>query len=84
MARIAEVSTIPTIMHTEVLSVSRAEVISVSVVVAMCAMDVPSMSTTIGSVKMRTSKVEIVTMRVTEVDSEVPISSLPIEWTIEI
>jgi hypothetical protein len=84
MTRIAEVSTIPAVMHTEVLSVSWTEVVSVSVVVATSAMDVPSMSTTVSSIEVRTSEVEEITMWIYTIYSKVPISSLPIQWTVEI
>ena len=84
VARIAEVTTIPAIMHTEVLSVSRTEVASVVVVVAMCTMQVPSMSTTICSIEVRTSEVEVVTMWIYAVDAKVPVSCLPVQWAIEV
>ena len=84
VARIAEVTTIPAIMHTEVLSVSRTEVTSVVIVVAMCAMQVPGMSTTICSIEVRTSEVEEITMRIYTVDAKVPVSSLPVQWAIEV
>jgi hypothetical protein len=84
VTRVAEVSTIPAVMHTEVLSASGTEVVSVSVVVTTSAMDVPSMSTTVGCIEVRTSEVEEVTMWIYAIYSKVPISCLPIKWTIEI
>jgi hypothetical protein len=84
MARIAEVATIPAIVHSKVLSVGRTEMASVAIVVTMCAMQVPSMSTTICSIEVRTSEVEEVTMWIYAVDAKVPVSSLPIQWAIEV
>jgi hypothetical protein len=45
---------------------------------------VPSMSTSIGYIEMRTTEVEVVTMWIASIDAEVPISSLPPQWAIEI
>ena len=47
-------------------------------------MGVPGMSTAIGGIEVRTSEVEVVTMWITEIDSEMPVTSLPVKWTIEI
>ena len=84
VAWVAIVTTIPAIVHTYMLSVWGTEVISESVVVSMASMTVPSMTTTIGSVEVRTSKVEVVTVWVTTVDTEVPVTSLPVQRTIEV
>ena len=84
MTRVAEVSTIPSIMHPEVLSASRTEVVPVSVVVTTSAMDVPSMPTTVGCIEVRTTEVEEVTMWIYAIYSKVPITCLPIKWTVEI
>ena len=80
----AEVTTIPAIVHSKVLSVGRTEMTSVVVVVAMCTMQVPGMSTTICSIEVRTSEVEEITMWIYAVDAKVPVSSLPVQWAIEI
>ena len=84
MTRIAEIAAIPTIVHTEVLSANRTEVLSASIVVAMSAMNVPGMSTTIGCIEVWASEVEVIAMRIAAIDTEVPVTSLPIEWTVEV
>ena len=84
MTRTPEITTVPAVVHTEVLSVNRAEVVSAAIVVAVCTMQVPSVSAAIGCIEVRTSKVEVVTMRITAIDAEVPVACLPIEWTIEL
>ena len=56
----------------------------VSVIVTISTMNVPSVSTAIGGIEVRTSKEEIVTMRITAIDAEVPVTCLPVEWAIEI
>ena len=84
VVRIAIVTTVPTIVHAYVLSVWSAEVIPASVVVTMTSVTMPSMSAAIGSVEVRTSEVEVVTVWVTTVDTEVPVTSLPIQWTVEV
>lgn len=80
----AEVTTIPAIVHAEVLSVRRTEVLPVSVVVTMSPMNVPGMSTTIGGIEVWTSEEEIVTMRITAINAEVPVACIPVEWAIEV
>ena len=71
-------------MHTYVLSVWGTEVISVSVIIAMASMTMPSMGASIGGVEGRTSEKEVVTVWVTKIYTEVPVSCFPIQWTVEI
>jgi hypothetical protein len=79
-----EVTTIPTVVHAEVLSVGGTVVVAVTVIVAVSAKSVPGMGTTIGDIEVRTSEVEIVTVRITGIDAEVPVTSVPVQRTIEI
>ena len=79
-----EVTTIPTVVHAEVLSVGGTVVVAVTVIVAVSANSVPGMGTTIGDIEVRTSEVEIVTVRITGIDAEVPVTSVPVQRTIEI
>ena len=80
----AEVTTIPAVVHAEVLSVRGTEVVAVPVVVASSAYSVPGMGTTIGIVEVRTAEIEVVTIRIAGVDTEVPVTSFPVKRTIEI
>ena len=64
---IAEVTTIPAVVHTEVLVSGGTEVLSVVIVVPMSTMHVPGMSATIGSIESRTSEIEVVTVRITAI-----------------
>ena len=66
------------------LSSWRTEVLSVTIVVAMSSMNVPGMSATIGGIEVRTSEVEVVTVRIAGIDAEVPVACLPVEGTVEI
>ena len=84
MARSTEVTPVPAIVHAEVLSGRRTEVLPVSVVVTMSPMNVPGMSATIGGIEVWTSEEEIVTMRIATIDAEVPIACIPVEWAIEV
>ena len=84
VARSVEVSTIPTIVQSEVLTMWGTIDVTAAVVVSATSMNVPGMSTTIGSIEVRTSEVEVVTMRIAAIDAEVPVSSVPVEWTIEV
>jgi hypothetical protein len=81
---VAELATIPAVMHANVSVSGGAEVFSVSVVIAAVTMDVPSMSATISGIEGWTSEVEIVTVRITGIDAKVPVTCLPVERTIEI
>ena len=84
VARSTEVPTVPAIMHTYMMIMVSAIVVAVSMVVPMTSMTVPGVSTTIGGIEVGTPEVEVVTMRVAQVDAEVPVTSLPVEWAIEI
>ena len=78
------VTTVPTVVHANVLSMRGVEVFAVAVIIAVSTYSMPGMSTMIGVIKMRTSEVEVVTVRVTGIDAEVPIASVPVQRTIEI
>ena len=84
VVRCTEVTTVPTVVHTEVVSAWSTEVIPVSVVVTMSTVNVPGMTAMIGGVEMWTSEVEVVTMWIAAIDTKVPETCLPVEWTIEI
>ena len=85
VARTTVVSTIPTVMHTYVMVIVMGTiVVAVAVIVAVTAMTVPGMTSAIGHIEVRISEVEIVTVRVAEIDAEVPVACLPVEWAVEI
>ena len=63
---------------------SGAEVVAMAVIIAMSANHVPSMTATIGGIEVRASEVEIVTVWVTAIDAEVPVTSLPVKRAVEI
>ena len=73
----AEVATVPTVVHSEMLSARSTEMLSVSVVISMSAMNVPSVASTICGIEMWTSEIEVITVWVAAIDAEVPISCLP-------
>lgn len=60
--------------------------------VAVCAASIPASSiivpptvtTAINGVEMRSTVEEIAAVRISCIDAEVPITTIPIEWTIEI
>ena len=80
----AEVSAVPTVVHADVLSVWGTEVLAMAVIVAVSAYSVPGVGTMIRVVEMRTSEIEVVTVWVTGIDAEVPITGVPVQRTIEI
>lgn len=82
--RRTEISAIPAIMHSYVLSVARTIVALVMIVVTMSAMCVPSMPSAISGIEVRTSEIEVVAVRIAQIDAKVPITGLPVKWTIEI
>ena len=75
---VTEVTTIPAVMHSEMGSVRCTEMLSVSIVISVSAMNVPSMTSSICGIEVWTSEIEVVTMRVTAIDAEMPISCFPI------
>ena len=78
-----ELTTIPAVLHADVLSVMTI-VAAVSVIIAMATYSVPGMGTTIGVIEVRTSEVEVVTVGITGIDAEVPVTGVPVQRTIEI
>ena len=78
------VAAIPTVVHSYVLSVWSAIVVAVAMIVARTAYSVPGMCPMIGVIEMRTSEVEVVTVRIAGIDAEVPVTSVPVQRTIEI
>ena len=44
----------------------------------------PSMSTSIGHIEMRTTEIVVIAMRIAGIDTEVPVTALPPQWAIEI
>jgi len=62
----------------------RTEVVTTSIIVAASSYMVPGMSTAIAGVEHWSSEVEIVAMRIAQIDSEVPVAITPVEWAIEI
>jgi hypothetical protein len=79
-----EVTTVPTVVHTDMLSVRGVEVVAMAVIVAGSTYSVPGVGTMIGVIEVGTSEVEIVTVRVTGIDAEVPVTGVPVQRTIEI
>ena len=80
----AEITTVPTIVHTDMLSVRAMEVVTMAVIVAVSAYSVPGVCTMIGVIEVRTSEVEVVTVCVAGIDAEVPVAGVPVQRTIEI
>ena len=84
VARTPEVSTVPTVVHAVVCTVRATIVVAVAMIVAVGPMMMPGMTAAIGGIEVRTSEIEEVTMGVAEIDAEVPVACVPVEWTIEI
>ena len=84
VARAVEVTAIPAVVHAEVVSVRDTIAIPVSIVVAISAMNMPGVSAMIGGIEMWTPEVEEVTLRIAGIDTEVPVTCIPVERTVEI
>ena len=84
VARSTEVTTVPTVVHTYVITMLPTVVVAVSVIVAVISMTVPGMGAAIGGIEVGTSEVEVVTMWVAEIDAKVPVACLPVERAVEI
>ena len=84
VARAVEVTAIPAVVHAEVVSVRDTIAIPVSIVVAISAMNMPGVSAMIGGIEMWTPEVEEVTLRIAGIDTEVPVTCIPVERTVEV
>lgn len=62
----------------------RAEVVAMSFVVAASAVASPAVTAAIGYIDGGTAEVEVVASRIAGVDTEVPITGVPIERTVEV
>jgi hypothetical protein len=83
---VSVVATIPTVAHSYVMvTLSHCAIMTMtSFVPASASIMAPTVSAAIGSIEVWTTEVEVVTTWVMDIDSEVPVTSLPIEWTVEI
>ena len=87
MPAVVEIATIPAVQHAKVRTACcgcMTVVVTMAVIVAMSAYDVPCMSATIGCIEYGTSEVEIVAMRIAAIDGKMPESVKPVEWAIEV
>ena len=84
VARTTVVTMIPTVVHTYMVIAVRTIVVAVTVIVAVISMAMPGMPSAIGYIEVRISEVEIITVRVAEIDAEVPVASLPVQRAVEI
>ena len=53
-------------------------------IVAVSAVEMPGVSPAVGGIEVRSSEEEVVTMGVAGIDAEVPVTSLPVEGTVEV
>ena len=86
-AVVTVITTIITVAHTEAMLIVTTMVsstVGASVIIAMTTVHPPAVSTMIGQVEMRASEVEEGTVRIAGIDAEVPVTCLPVEWTVEI
>jgi hypothetical protein len=75
---VTEVTAIPAVVHAEVCASGRTEVVAVVIVVAVGAMQVPGVCTTIGGIECGASKIEVVTVRIAGIDAKVPVACAPV------
>jgi hypothetical protein len=80
------ITTVPSVTHAEVVVARncRTEVLAMMLIVASPAVHPPAVPTTVGHIEVRTSEVEVVTVRVAGIDAEMPVACFPEERTIEI
>lgn len=81
---VTEVAAVPAIQHAKVCASGRTEVVAMAIVIAVGAMQVPCVSTSISSVEHGASEVEVVAVRIASIDAEVPITCAPVQWTVEV
>jgi hypothetical protein len=56
----------------------RTEVVAVVIVVTVCTMQMPGVSTTIGGIEHWTSEIEVVAMWIAGIDAEMPVTVAPV------
>jgi len=79
------VSTVPAVAHAEMMVAAVVRAIdSVVMSIVAAAMITPAMSSTIGAIEVRTTEVEVATVRIAGVNAEVPVTCIPVERTVEI
>ena len=66
------------VYHTMVRPTDRAEVAAPTIVVAVSADHVPCVSTAVAGIEGRTTKEEVVTVRIACVDTKVPVAVAPV------
>ena len=71
-------------MHSHVTITASVSDVCAAVIVRTSAVHAPAVSSTIDGVEVRPSEVEEVTMGIACIDTEVPISGLPVEGAIEV
>jgi hypothetical protein len=74
----AILTAIPAVQHPMVCAACWTEVVTAAIVVAMAAMQVPGVGTTIGGIEGRTSEIEVVAVRIACIDAKVPVAGAPI------
>ena len=79
------VSTVESVSHSHSWSAIRMwSAISTSAVPASSSVHVPAVSASVYGVEVRASEEEVVSARVSCVDGEMPVASVPVEWAIEV
>jgi len=79
------VSAVPSVTHSEMVGVVMVDVdVATTVIPSTSSYTMPCMSSTIAGVEYRTTIVEVVTVRIAGIDTEVPVAVCPVEGTIEI
>ena len=71
-------------MHPEVFHMRPPIHLTVSIVIPMSPMQMPRMTTPVRCIEVRSSEVEIVTVRIAHVHPEVPVPGIPVQWAVEI
>ena len=85
MVIITEVTSIPTILHTEVVAMMFGCIdVAAWLIPTAVSVHSPRVPASIGSVEYWTPEIEEVATWIAGINAEVPISSMPVEWTIEI
>lgn len=80
-----EVTTVEAITHAHARLTTRARTAEgATVVPASSTIHSPAMTTMVRSVEVRATEVEVVAVRIAGVDSEVPVTTVPVERAIEV
>lgn len=82
---VAIVSAVPSVTHSEMVGVVMVDVdVATTVIPSTSSYTMPSVTATVGVPEVGTTEVEVGAVRIAGIDAEMPVTSVPVERTVEI